>query len=129
MIETALFQGCKAAGITMQLQLLYYVMFVGNGATVMISKRCGVSTHLRAQKTLVINIPCVTCCCLAAAEASESISYLKKFQNTIHNLYFYHNSSVHVSGLHAVQGVLGDPGRNLKEGKEVWWLLHNKAVT
>ena len=77
----------------------------------------------------MISIHCVAHrLALAAAQASRSILYLQKFKNAIHNLYlFYHNSSVRMSGLHAIQGVL-DPEITLKEAKDVRWLSHNNAV-
>ncbi len=125
-IETAVLQFCEAAGISMR----KVMGFGSDGAAVMIGKRSGVSTRLRAHNPLMINIHCVVHrLALAAAQASESIPYLKKFKNTIHSLYlFYHNGSVRMSGLHAVQDVLGDPEINLKETKDVRWLSHNNAV-
>ena len=106
------------------------IAFGSDGAAVMIRKISGVSTRLRVHNPLIINIHSVAHgLALDAAQASESIPYLKMFKNTIHSHYlFYHNSSVHMSGLHAVQDVLDDPEINLKESKDVRWLSHNNAV-
>ena len=125
-IETALLQFCDASGISMQ----KVMGFGSDGAAVMIGRRSGVSTRLRAHNPFMINIHCVAHrLALAAAQSSESIPYLKKFKNTIHSLYlFYHRSSVRMTGLHALQDVLGDPEINLKEAKDVRWLSHNNAV-
>ena len=100
-IERALLDFCEATEIDMQ----KVMGFGSDGAAVMISRRSGVSTHLRVHNPFMINIHCVAHrLALAAAQASESIPYLKKFKNTVHSLYlFYHNSSVRMSGLHALQ--------------------------
>ena len=107
------------------------VMGFGSDCTaVMIGKRSGVSTRLRAHNPFMMNIHCVAHrLALVAAQASEAVPYLKKFKNTIHSLYlFYYNSSVRMTGPHAVQEVLGDPEIKLKEVKDVRWLSHNIAV-
>ena len=125
-IERALLDFCEAAEIDMR----KVMGFGSDGAAVMIGRRSGVSTRLRVHNPFMINIHCVAHrLALAAAQAFESIPYLKKFKNTVHSLYlFYHNSSVRMSGLHALQEVLHDPLINLKEAKDVRWLSNNNAV-
>ena len=125
-IEKALLQFCDVAGIEMR----KVMGFGSDGAAVMVGRVSGVSTRLKVHNPVMINIHCVAPrLALAVAQASGSIPYLQKFKNAIHNLYlFYHNSSVRMSGLHAIQGVLGDPEITLKEAKDVCWLSHNNAV-
>lgn len=88
--------------------------FGSDGAAVMTGRASGISTCLRVHNPIMINIDCVAQrLALAAVHAPESIPYLEKFKNSIHNLYlFYHNSSVRMSGLHAIPDVLGDPERS-----------------
>ena len=125
-IEKALLQFCDVAGIEMR----KVMGFGSDGAAVMVGRVSGVSTRLKVHNPVMISIHCVAHrLALAAAQASGSIPYLQKFKNAIHNLYlFYHNSSVRMIGLHAIQGVLGDPEITLKEAKDVCWLSHNNAV-
>ena len=125
-IERALLQFCEATEISIR----KVMGFGSDGAAVMTGNRTGVSICLRAHNSYMINIHCVAQCLgLAAAQSSESIPYLKKFKNAIHNLYmFYHNSPVRMTGLHTIQDILGDPEINLKEAKDVRWLSHNNAV-
>ena len=106
-IEKALLQFCDMAGIEMR----KVMGFGSDSAAVMVGRVSSVSTRLRVHNPVMINIHCVAHrLALAAANASDSIPYLKKFKTAIHNLFlFYHNSSVRMSGLHVIQGVLEIP--------------------
>ena len=66
---------------------------------------------------------------MAAAQASDKFPYLKNnFNNTPKNsFYFYENSSVWLSGLHAIQAVLDNSEIKLKKPLHVRWLSHNSA--
>ena len=84
------------------------------------------STRLKADNPYIVNIHCVAHrLALAAAQASDKVLY---FNNTLKNLfYFYENSSVWLSGLHAIQAVLDNPEIKLKKPLHVRWLSHNSA--
>ena len=47
---------------------------------------------------------------LAAAQASDSVPYLKKFKSILQShFYFYQNSPVCMASLHSIQEMLNDP--------------------
>ena len=104
--------------------------FDSDGASVMTGVRSGVSTRLKADNPYIVNIHCVARrLTLAAAQGSDKVPYLKNnFNNTLKNLfYFYENSSVRLSGLHAIQAVLDNPEIKLKKPLYVRWLSYNSA--
>ena len=104
--------------------------FGSDGASVMTGVRSGFSTWLKADNPYIVNIHWVAHrFALAAAQASDKVPYLKNnFNNTLKNLfYFYENSSVWLSGLHAIQAVLDNPEIKLKKPLHVRWLSHNSA--
>ncbi|XP_077862323.1 zinc finger protein 862-like [Saccoglossus kowalevskii] len=76
-----------------------------DGAAVMVGKRSGVGQRLREKNEKLLNIHCVAHrLALAAAQAMRDIPYMKRFSNTLQQLYkYYQNSSVRMAGLTEIQ--------------------------
>ncbi|XP_076103623.1 zinc finger protein 862-like [Mytilus galloprovincialis] len=108
--------------------------FIGlgsDGAAVMVGKKTGVATQLKADlNSELINIHCIAHrLALAAAQASNNIPYLQKFKSILKQLfYYYQNSAVRMSGLKQLEHILGDPAIKLKEVGDTRWLSHETAV-
>ena len=104
--------------------------FATDGASVMVGRHSGVATQLKRSCPSLISIHCVNHrLALAASHAADHIPYLQRFKTHLRNLfYFYQNSSVRTSGLHAIQALLDDPFIKLKEAKDVRWLSHDAAI-
>ncbi len=104
--------------------------FGSDGANVMTGRKQGVATLLKRINNNIISIHCVAHrLALATSQASESITYLRRFKEILSSLfYFYHNSPVRQAGLTAIQTVLGDPVLRLKQAKDVRWLSHQAAI-
>lgn len=66
---------------------------------------------------------------LAAAQAGNYIAYIRdKFKPTLSQLFhFYHNSSVRMSGLQAIEKLLETPELKLKKPADTRWLSHDSA--
>ena len=96
----------------------------------MVGCRTDVATQLKQCSPFLISIHCVNHrLALAALHAADNIPYLQRFKIHLRNLfYFYQNSHVRMSGLHAIQALLDDPTIKLKETKYVRWLSHDAAV-
>ena len=101
-----------------------------DGASVMLGKKGGVATLLKARVPFMIANHCVAHrLALACGQASNEIPYLLKFKAVLDQLYrFYDNSPVRTAGLHSIQEVLNEPTLKLSQAKDVRWLSHEKAV-
>ena len=67
---------------------------------------------------------------LAAAQAADSIPYLKKFKRCLSKIfYYYHISSVRSATLRAIQEVLDDPVLKTKAAGDTHWLSHDQAIS
>ena len=104
--------------------------FGSDGAAVMVGRRNGVATRLKARQPRLLAVHCINHrLALAAAHAADQIPYLQQFKATVRTLYlFYQNSSVRMAGLHAIQEVLDNPSIKLKQAKDVRWLPYDAAI-
>ena len=120
-IEEELLSVCQSVGIN----LSKVVGFGSDGASVMVGARNGVAT--RSHNPVMISIHCVANrLALAAAQAADSIPYLKKFKRYLSQIfYYYHNSAVRSASLKAIQEVLEDPILKTKAAGDTRWLSHD----
>ena len=97
----------------------------------MVGKHSGVARRLQSDDPHLVSNHCVAHrLAPASAQAVNDIRYLNEFKDVLRQLFrFYHNSGVRMSGLKAIQDVLGETDVSLKEGKDVRWLSHNPAVS
>ena len=104
--------------------------FGSDGAAVMTGRRNGVSVRLNSHSPHMIAVHCINHrLALAAANASDSIPYLKQFKSMFQSLfYFYKNSAVCTASLQTIQEVLNDPVIKCKQAKDVRWLSHENAI-
>ena len=104
--------------------------FGSDGAAVMVGRRSGVATRLKARQPRLLSVHCINHrLALAAAHAADQIPYLQKFKATVQTLFlFYQNSPVRMAGLHAIQEVLENPSIKLKQAKDVRWLSYDAAI-
>ena len=102
-----------------------------DGAAVMLGIRGGVSKLLKDQVPFLVANHCIAHrLALAAGQAANEITYLKRFKAVLDQLYcFYENSPVCSAGLKSIQEVLNDPCLKLTQAKDVRWLSHDKAVS
>ena len=102
-----------------------------DGASVMVGRKTGVATQLRAINPELINVHCIAHrLALASAQAANAIPYLMKFKDILQQLFkFYQNSAVRMAGLKEIESILGDPAVKLKEIADTRWLFHENAVT
>ena len=103
-----------------------------DGAAVMLGIRGGVSKLLKDQVPFLVANYCIAHrLALAAGQAANEITYLKRFKAVLDQLYrFYENSPVCSAGcLKSIQEVLNDPCLKLTQAKDVRWLSHDKAVS
>ena len=114
----------------LQLDLKRFCGVGSDRASVMLGERGGVSTLLKQQVPfLVSNHSIAYRLALACGQAVNEITYLKRFNDLLDQLYrYYKNSSVRMAGLKAMQEVLNDPQQKLTQAKDVRWLSHEKAV-
>ena len=82
-----------------------------DGAAVMLGIRGGVSKLLKDQVPFLVANHCIAHrLALAAAQAANEITYLKRFKAVLDQLYrFYEHFPVRSAGLKSIQEVLNDP--------------------
>ena len=102
-----------------------------DGASVMLGARGGVSKLLKDRVPFLAAHHCIAHrLALACGQSADEISYLKRFESVLDQLYrFYSNSAVRTAGLRAIQEVLDDPHLKLTQAKDVRWLSHERAVS
>ena len=112
------------------LQITKLCAFGSDGASVMTGRLSGVTVCLRGHSPNMISVHCANHrLALAAAQASDSVAYLKQFKSILQTLfYFYQNSAVRMASLHAIQEILNDPLIKCKLVKDVRWLSHDNAI-
>ena len=120
--------------VTIEAELLSMSKIVGfgsDGASVMVGRRNGVATRLKSYNPSLISVHCVAHrLALAAAQAADTIPYLKKFKKYVSQIfYYYHNSSVRSASLKAIQEVLDDPVLKTKAAEDTRWLSHDQAIS
>ena len=81
------------------------VGFGSDGASVMVGKKAGVAARIREIVPHLVNNHCIAHrLALAAAQASDSIPYLKKFKAVLQQLFcYYEASAVRTAGLKEIQ--------------------------
>ena len=96
----------------------------------MTGRQNGVSVRLKSHSPRTIAVHCINHrLALAAANASDSIPYIKQFKSILQSLfYFYQNSAVRTASLQTIQEVLNDPVIKCKQAKDVRWLSHENAI-
>ena len=104
--------------------------FGSDGANVMVGCRGGVATRLKKSNPLMLAIHCINHrLALSAAQSTESVPYLKKFNEILVGIFkLYHYSSVRQAALKEIQSIYEDPILKFKEPKSVRWLSHRNAV-
>ena len=103
--------------------------FGSDGAAVMTGRRNGVSVRLKSHSPRMIAVHCINhCLTLVAANASDSIPYLKQFKSILQSLFYYQNSAVRTASLQTIQEVLNNPVIKCKQAKDVRWLSHENAI-
>ena len=92
------FESVKAILALYKVLFEKYISVATDGASVMTGIRSGVTTRLGEQNPFIIKSHCVAHgLALAASQAANSDNYLKKYQDTINEIYkYYHYSSKHV---------------------------------
>ena len=106
------------------------VGFGSDGANVMVGRKTGVATRMKAKNPFVVSVHCAAHrLALVSSQAAREVSYMTKFMETLHALYnFFHNSAVRSSKLHSIQDALEEPVRSYKEVFSVRWLSLYDAI-
>ena len=125
-IETALVEYLQSK----DLPLTKLIGLGTDGAKMMTGKINGVGARLKRRQPMLRSIHCV--ChrlALAAAQSGKDVSFIDKiFKPILSQLfYFYQNSSVHMSGLKAIQEFLESSTLKLKKAADTRWLSHESA--
>ncbi|XP_070581491.1 zinc finger protein 862-like [Ptychodera flava] len=103
-----------------------------DGAAVMIGKKSGVATRLKHEVSeIMVSHHCVAHrLALAVGQAANSVPYIKKFNDTLDNLFrFYEYSPVRSSALKTIQATMENPVLRPKQAKAVRWLSHENACS
>ena len=101
------------------------IVLVTDGASVMVGKHTGVTARIKSCQPILTSIHCLChCLALAATQAGNEVTYIAyKFKPTLTQLlYFYENSTVHTSGLKAIQELLEITKFKLHQPAETHWL-------
>lgn len=101
-----------------------------DGASVMFGRKAGVGVKLEKDAPYLLHVHCVAHrLALACADSAKDIPYLKKYRETLKNLY------VHVTGsgirshkLEALQAVMDEPQLKVKDPISIRWLAMEGAV-
>ena len=106
--------------------------FGSDGASVMTGRHNGVASKVKQKSPHCVAIHCMAHRLnLCSSQASKGIEYLKTFEKTCTDLYYYFGGSK--SGnrkceLTEIQKVLDDPRINVKECHEIRWLSFSSAI-
>lgn len=106
--------------------------FGSDGASVMVGRHHGVATRVKEKTPHCISIHCMAHRFnLATCQASNNIPYMKYFEKTLSDLYYYFGGSK--SGnrkceLAEIQKILDDPVVKIKECHEIRWIAFYEAV-
>lgn len=101
-----------------------------DGANVMTGKKSGVVVRLREHSPTLIGTHCAAHrCALAASQASKSIPELKKYSDTVSNIFFYFSgSALRSNKLREIQMLLNLPMLKFAQLHSVRWLSLQKSV-
>ena len=127
-----LFQALEGAMSDMGLDLKKILGFGSDGAAVMVGKKKGVATLLKAKSPHCINVHCMAHRFnLATSQASKDIPFIKQVESTLSDLYYHFGGSK--SGnrkceLAEIQKVLDDPVVKIKECHQIRWVAFYEAV-
>ena len=104
--------------------------FGSNGASVMTGRKTGVTGKLLEHNPAIINIHCMAHrLALCTSQAADKVPYLKEYQQTVTNIFYYFKHSANcVHKVKAIQDLLEDPILLYTEMHEVRWLSFYKAV-
>lgn len=106
--------------------------FGSDGASVMVGRHSGVATRVKHKSPHCVSIHCMAHRFnLATCQASKNITFMKDFEKTLSDLYYYFGGSK--SGnrkceLQEIQKVLNDPQVKIKECHEIRWIAFSEAV-
>ena len=104
--------------------------FGSNGASVMTGRKTGVTGKLLEHNPAIINIHCMAHrLALCTSQAADKVPYLKEYQQTVTNIFYYFKHSANcVHKMKAIQDLFEDPILQYTEVHEVRWLSFYKAV-
>ena len=106
--------------------------FGSDGAAVMVGKRKGVATRFKSKNGHCVSIHCLAHRLnLCTSQASKNIKYLKTFEETLSNLFYYFGgtkSGNRKCELEEIQKQLKEPLVKMKECHEIRWLAFHDAV-
>ena len=96
----------------------------------MTGRKTGVTGKLLEHNPAIINIHCMAHrLALCTSQAADKVSYLKEYQQTVTNIFYYFKHSANrVHKVKAIQDLLEDPILLYTEMHEVRWLSFYKAV-
>ena len=101
-----------------------------DGASVMVGVRAGVTTLMKKKNPFIISTHCIAHrLALASGQASDSIPYIKKYQQYVNTIYkYYHYSPKHWSKLKEMQAILQCAETKFKQTFHTRWLSFEGAV-
>ena len=100
-----------------------------DGASTMMGRHNGVVTRLKTITPSAIGVHCAAHQLnLASSQAADAVAYVKRFSNTLRQLYdYFDNSAVRTAGLEAVQTLISESGKLLAPCS-TRWLSTEKSV-
>ncbi|XP_061192620.1 uncharacterized protein C17orf113-like [Saccostrea echinata] len=101
-----------------------------DGASVMTGRKNGVIVRLKEYSPALVGIHCAAHrCALAASQASKCIPQLKKYSDTVANIFFYFSgSALRSNKLREIQMLLNLPTLKFAQIHSVRWLSLQKSV-
>ncbi|XP_070576346.1 uncharacterized protein C17orf113-like [Ptychodera flava] len=105
--------------------------FGSDGASVMRGRKNGVSVRIQREvNPYLISIHCVAHrLALCTSQAADGIPYLKKYRQTLTDIYYYFKrSAVRTEGVKEIQAILDDPSLKYKEVHDVRWFSFYAAL-
>ena len=109
------------------------VGFGSDGASVMTGRHSGVAARVKQKSPHCVSVHCMAHRLnLCSAQASKGVPYMKTFEKTCSELYYYFGGSK--SGnrrceLTDIQKVLNDPQLKIKECHEIRWIAFFEAIS
>ncbi|XP_077988181.1 zinc finger protein 862-like [Glandiceps talaboti] len=108
-----------------------FIGFGSDGASVMTGKNNGVCVRLRREiNPFLLGIHCIAYrLALCTSQAAEKVPYLKKYQQSLTDIYYHFSrSAVRTETLKSIQVILNDPCLKYKEVHEVRWFSFYSAL-
>ena len=124
------YNGLKSAAEDKGIDVSKVMFFGSDGASVMTGSKSGVSARLRQDQPKLLNIHCMAHkLALCTSQASDSVTYLKKYKETLTNLYYhFKHSSLRTTNLAKIEEVLNDKQLKIKEVHSVRWFAFYSAL-